>query len=174
MKKILTLLLFTLLLSCKRVPAQKAKASQTDEKQELSGAKKFFAEMEEKALSEAFRGIETENGKELMLVHFDPNNVFKPMVKGEVRYDQEMVNYIKENGYRYFDMNEVHLEDFRKFNISLDEYMDRYFVGHYNPSGNHFFAYSMKDTIVDWLDPKPITYQQKDSKLIRFKGYLQE
>lgn len=116
----------------------------------------------------------TENGKELMLVHFDPSNVFKPMVKGEVRYDQEMVNYIKENGYRYFDMNEVHLEDFRKFNISLDEYMDRYFIGHYTPSGNHFFAYSIKDKIVDWLDPKPITYQQNESKLIRFKGYLQE
>ncbi|NJO91610.1 MAG: hypothetical protein HC831_23585 [Chloroflexia bacterium] len=116
----------------------------------------------------------TENGKELMLIHFDPYNVFKSMVKGEVRYDQEMVNYIKENGYMYFDMNEVHLEDFRKFNISLDEYMDRYFIGHYTPAGNHFFAYSIKDKIVDWLDPKPITYLQDESKLIRFKGYLQE
>jgi len=52
--------------------------------------------------------------------------------------------------------------------------MDRYFIGHYKPSGNHFFAYAIKDPIVDWLDPKPITYQQDDSKLIRFKGYLQE
>jgi hypothetical protein len=115
-----------------------------------------------------------ENGKELMLVHFDPSKVFKPMVKGEVRYDQEIVNFIKENGYRYFDMNEVHLEDFRKLNLSLDEYMNRYFIGHYSPSGNHFFAYSIKDKIVDWLDPKPITYRQDGSKLIRFKGYLQE
>ena len=61
------LLLFSLFLSCKQVPAQKTKASQTEEKQELSGAKKFFAEMEEKALSEAYRGIETENGKEIDL-----------------------------------------------------------------------------------------------------------
>ncbi len=67
MKRILILLLFPLFLSCKQVPAQKPKASQTEEKQELSGAKKFFAEMEEKALSEAFRGIETEKGKELDL-----------------------------------------------------------------------------------------------------------
>ena len=52
--------------------------------------------------------------------------------------------------------------------------MKRYFIGHYTPSGNHFFAYAIKDKIVDWLDPKPITYQQDENKLIRFKGYLQE
>ncbi|MCK0192153.1 hypothetical protein [Arenibacter sp. F20364] len=114
----------------------------------------------------------SENGKELLLVHFDPTNVFKEMVKGNKRYDQEMVDFIQNSGYSFFDMNEVHLKDFKKFNLSLDEYMDRYFIGHYTPAGNHFFAYSIKDTIVDWLDPKPITYQQNDSKLIRFQGYL--
>ena len=111
-------------------------------------------------------------GKELMLVHFDPTNVFKEMVNGKKRYDQEIIDFINNNGYAYFDMNEVHLDDFKKFNLSLDEYMDRYFIGHYTPSGNHFFAYAIKDKIVEWLDPKPITYQQNDDKLIRFKGYL--
>jgi len=113
-----------------------------------------------------------ENGKELMLVHFDPNNVFKPMVRGEARYDQEIVDFINANGYQYFDMNEVHLDDFKKFNLTLDEYIDRYFIGHYTPSGNHFFAYSIKNKLVDWLNPKPITYQQNDSRLIRFNEYL--
>ena len=81
---------------------------------------------------------------------------------------------VEDNNFRFFDMNKVHLEDYRKFNLSMDEYMDRYFIGHYKPAGNHFFAYAIKDAIVDWLEPKPITYQQDDSKLIRFKGYLQE
>ena len=112
------------------------------------------------------------NGKQFLLVHFDPTNVFRAMVNGEKRYDQEMIDFINNNGYAYFDMNEVHLDDFKKFNLSLDEYMDRYFIGHYNPSGNHFFAYAIKDKIVDWLDPKPMTYLQNDDKLIRFKGYL--
>jgi hypothetical protein len=111
-------------------------------------------------------------GKELMLVHFDPTSVFKEMVNGKKRYDQEIIDFINNNGYAYFDMNEVHLDDFKKFNLTLDEYMDRYFIGHYTPSGNHFFAYAIKDKIVEWLDPKPITYQQSDDKLIRFKGYL--
>lgn len=115
-----------------------------------------------------------ENGKELMLVHFDPGGVFKPMVRGEARYDQEVMDYIKENNFRFFDMNKVHLEDYKKFNLSMDEYMERYFIGHYKPAGNHFFAYAIKDKIIEWLNPKPITYQQDDSKLIRFKGYLQD
>ena len=113
-------------------------------------------------------------GKQLLLIHFDPYGVFKQLVNGEARYDQEVIDFIKENEFRYFDMNEIHLMDFKKFSLSLDEYLDRYFIGHYKPSGNHFFAYSLKDSIVDWLDPKPITYQQDESKLIRFKGYLQE
>lgn len=112
--------------------------------------------------------------KELLLIHFDPYGVFRPMVEGESRYDQEVVDFIIENDFRFFDMNKVHVEDFKKFNLSLDEYIQRYFIGHYNPSGNHFFAYTLKDTLVEWLDPKPITYQQGDDKLIRFKGYLQE
>jgi hypothetical protein len=112
--------------------------------------------------------------KNLMLIHFDPYGVFRPMTHGEARYDQEVIDFIKKQGFRYFDMNEVHVEDFKKFNLSLDEYMQRYFIGHYNPSGNHFFAYALKDNLVEWLAPKPITYQQGDEQLIRFKGYLQE
>jgi len=46
-------------------------------------------------------------------------------------------------------------------------------IGHYSPQGNHFFAYSIKDKVVEWLDPKPIPYQQPDAQIINFKGYLQ-
>ena len=114
-----------------------------------------------------------QHGKELLIVHFDHINVFYEMALGKKRYDQEMIDFIKAKGFNFFDMNEMHLGDFKKFNLSLDEYMKRYFNGHYNPTGNHFFAYAIKDKIVDWIDPKPITYQQKNDKLIRFEGYLQ-
>ena len=39
-------------------------------------------------------------------------------------------------------------------------------------AGNHFFAYSIKDTVVKWLDPKPITYRNASPESIEFKGYL--
>jgi len=47
-------------------------------------------------------------------------------------------------------------------------------TGHYSPAGNHFFAYSLKDRVVDWLDPKPLPYRDTTQQIIDFKGYLQE
>ena len=45
---------------------------------------------------------------------------------------------------------------------------------HYNPAGNHLFAYALKDRVVDWLDPKPLPYRDTPQKMINFQGYLQE
>jgi hypothetical protein len=69
-------------------------------------------------------------------------------------------------------MNLVHVDDYANFRIPIDEYMKRYFIGHYSPAGNHFFAYSIKDTIVEWLDPKPITYREGAHRLVDFEDYL--
>ncbi len=61
---------------------------------------------------------------------------------------------------------------FKSFNLSLAEYRRRYFIGHYSPAGNHFFAFSIKDMIVGWLDPKPITYQDRALALESFLDYV--
>ena len=82
------------------------------------------------------------------------------------------MDYLASEKFDYFDMNEVHLRDLKKFNLPYEEYLKQYFIGHYSPRGNHFFAYSIKDTVVNWLDPKPITYRKPDPQSIDFKGYL--
>ena len=51
--------------------------------------------------------------------------------------------------------------------------MKRYNIGHYSPTGNHFFAFSLKDHVVNWLGPKPLPYRQSKQKIIDFKNYLQ-
>lgn len=114
------------------------------------------------------------HGKKLLVVLFDPSRVMKPLVEGKARYDQAIVDFLKEHKFRYFDMNLLHVEDYKNFSIPFDQYMKRYFIGHYNPTGNHFFAYAIKDTVIDWLDPKPITYQNQDDRWITFDGYLQK
>ena len=96
----------------------------------------------------------------------------KPLIEDKARYDQAIVDFLREHRFRYFDMNLVHVEDYKNFRIPFDQYMKRYFIGHYSPAGNHFFAYAIKDTIIDWLDPKPITYQKQDDRWIKFDGYL--
>ena len=112
------------------------------------------------------------NGKKLLVVLFDPYKVTKSLVKDGTRYDQQIVDYLADNNYYYFDMNVVHAEDFKSFNLSVDDYYKRYFIGHYSPAGNHFFAFSIKDKIVNWLDPKPITYRTEGENMDEFNGYL--
>jgi len=99
------------------------------------------------------------NNKKLMVIIFNPSVTRQLLNKAQIRYDQEIVDFLKENKFNYIDMNLLHVEDFKSFNLSVDDYFNRYFIGHYSPVGNHFFAYSIKDRIIKWLDPKPITYQ---------------
>jgi len=94
------------------------------------------------------------------------------VLKSGTRYDQEVVDYLVKEKFDCFDMNEVHLRDFKRYSVPFDEYLKLYFIGHYNPRGNHFFAYSIKDTLVRWLDPKPMTYRKLNPLSIDFKGYL--
>jgi hypothetical protein len=123
---------------------------------------------------EKVREFTRQNGKRLLVVLFDPGRVLPQLVQGRPRYDQEIVDFLRENGFTYFDMNVVHAEDFKCFRLTYEQYRQRYFIGHYNPSGNHFFAYSIKNRVVEWLDPKPITYQKLDPQSVDFKGYLQD
>ena len=113
------------------------------------------------------------HNKKLMVVLFDPYHVLKELLQNKPRYDQDIVDFLKENKFNFFDMNLVHAADFKNFNLSIDDYYKRYFIGHYNPSGNHFFAFSIKPQIVQWLNPKPITYQNNSEQRINFKGYLE-
>ena len=60
----------------------------------------------------------------------------------------------------------------RAYAEPFDDYMKLYFIGHYNPRGNHFFAYSIKDKIVSWLDPKPVPYRNRDETSVDLQEYL--
>ena len=110
--------------------------------------------------------------KKLLVVLFDPYRVLRTLLAGHERYDAELVQFLQDKGYHYFDMNLVHVADFEQFNLDVDGYYDRYFIGHYNPTGNHFFAYKIKDAVIQMLDPKPFPYGSKNSRSVNFEGYL--
>lgn len=113
------------------------------------------------------------HNKKLMVILFDPYRVTNELLQNKSRYDKEVVDFLSENKFNFFDMNLVHVADFKNFNLSIGDYYKRYFIGHYTPSGNHFFAFSIKPQIVKWLNPKPITYQHISGQMINFKGYLE-
>ena len=112
------------------------------------------------------------NHKKLMIVLFDPSRSMRQLIENGTRYDQEIVDFLTENDYLFFDMNVVHAQDFKEVGGSLEDYRKRYFIGHYSPRGNHFFAFAIKPKIVEWLDPKPITYQPSEQRMVDFRGYL--
>lgn len=114
-----------------------------------------------------------ENEKELLIALLCPRAT-RQLLNGCDPYDHVISEYLEDHGFRYFDMNRVHLDDYRSFNLSIEDYMKRYFIGHYSPTGNHFFAFAIKDTLVEMLDPKPITYRSDQEKVIEFGGYLPE
>lgn len=114
-----------------------------------------------------------QNNKNLLIVIFDPYKVTNAMIMNQQRPDQVMVDYLQKENFNYFDMNVVHANDFKNGNLSLNEYYAKYFVGHYDSVGNMFFAFSIKNQLVDWLQPKPVTYQNSNQQYIDFKGYLQ-
>ena len=121
---------------------------------------------------EKARDFARQNGKQLLVVLFDPYRAMLELKRGEKRFDQEIVDFLNAEKLLFFDMNMVHLRDFERYKLSWDDYLKQYFIGHYNPRGNHFFAYSIKDTVLQWLEPKPITYQQREPDTVDFKGYL--
>jgi hypothetical protein len=122
---------------------------------------------------EKAREFARQNRKKLLIVLFDPFRAMKEMRESGTRYDQRIVDFLKKEKFDYFDMNEVQLRDFARYRIPFDEYMKLYFIGHYNPRGNPFFAYSIKDKIVSWLDPQPVPYRKRDEESVDFKEYLQ-
>lgn len=123
---------------------------------------------------EKARAFAREHRKKLMVILFDPGRALEELRQHGARYDQPVVDYLIREKVPYFDMNEVHLSDFKNYNLTFENYRKLYFIGHYNPRGNHFFAYSIKDRLVQWLDPKPVPYRNPDPQSDDFKGYLPE
>ena len=113
----------------------------------------------------------SEHDKQLLVCLLCPTAT-EQALRGQPRYDQAFANHLQDEGYRVFDMNEIHARDYAAFDLSIDEYRRRYWIGHYSPAGNHFFAYHLKSAIVDWLEPKPRTYRGQDMTTTDFDGYL--
>lgn len=101
------------------------------------------------------------NKKLLVLLSYSAPSVLAAC-DGKPRFDQSFVDALKEKKIPFVDSLEKHVEEFRTFRLSPQEYVKRYYIGHYNPKGNHFFAFAVKDAVVGWLAPKPPAYRKSE------------
>ena len=112
------------------------------------------------------RWIKDNNRKLMVLLSYDIPTVKNFIEKGE-RFDQEFVEYLKEKNILYVDTLVKMAEEYRMFNISVDKFLERFYIGragaqvfgHFNPYGNFWFAFAIRKELVDWLEPKPPTYR---------------
>ena len=92
-----------------------------------------------------------------------------------IRFDQEFLDFLEEKRLPYVDLVEAHRRDFAQFKLTVDDYIDRYWISHYNPRGNFFQAFAIKDSLVELLDPRPASYSTDRSSYIEMKpGTSQE
>ena len=96
--------------------------------------------------------------KLIYVLSYGPAAITKAIADGW-RFDQPFVEFMNGTGLPVVDLMSAHESDFARFNIDLDEYLGRYFIGHYNPLGNFFTAFALKDTLLGVLEPKPLPYQ---------------
>ena len=82
--------------------------------------------------------------------------------EGQPRADQVFVDFLRDKNFLFVDARTKHVQDFQAFKLSPKEYVDRFYLpmGHYKPQGNHFFAFAIKDAVVNWLEPKPVAYRE--------------
>ena len=80
--------------------------------------------------------------------------------------------FLAKSNIPYVNTVEKHINEFKQFRTDAKAYVDRYYIGHYNPQGNHFFAYAIKDELLNWLDPKPPAYRNSRQSPVDFDGYL--
>ncbi len=99
------------------------------------------------------------NKKLMILLSYGAGEVMQAC-EGQSRPDQILIDFLNEKQILFADSLTKHVQDFKAFKLTPRQYADLYYIGHYKPQGYHFFAFAIKDALVDWLEPRPITYRE--------------
>ena len=103
------------------------------------------------------------NGKTVLYVLSFPATTIARRIQQGTRWDETFVEFLNDNNLPYVDLMQSHVTDYEQYKIEVKDYLAQYFIGHYNPRGNHFCAFALKDKLVEMLDPKPIPYRSDPS-----------
>ena len=94
----------------------------------------------------------------LYVLSYNPNTIRRRLNDGH-RFDQSFVDYFDRRQLPYVDLLKAHADHYAKFAPGIEAYVKRYFIGHYNPLGNHFCAFALKDKLTNMLKPPPPAYR---------------
>jgi len=98
--------------------------------------------------------------QKFMLVLSHGAEIIKAELLGEPRWDATFVDAVRDKPYPVVDIRDAHRAEFAGMKIGVDEYLSRYYNGHYAPAGNYFFAQALRKRLVEWLEPRPEPYRR--------------
>ncbi len=96
--------------------------------------------------------------KQILWVLSYPGSTVARHLQEKEREDQSFVNFLREKDQPVVDLMDWHRKDFSQHRLSVESYIDKYFIGHYNPLGNFSCAMALKEFLVGMLDPLPAAY----------------
>lgn len=102
-----------------------------------------------------------ENRKKVMYVLSYPAGYLAKAHEENQRWDQSIIDFINSKKLPLVDLGRAHFDEYKQFNISFKSYMEKYFIGHYNPLGNMFCSEAINPKLVEMMTPKPIPYNEK-------------
>ncbi len=100
-----------------------------------------------------------ENNKKLIVCTSYTLGEVEKACLGQSRNNNILFEGLKSSGLPFIDGLEMHIEDYKAFSCSPADYAKRYYVGHYAPSGNFFYANELAKTLIKVLDPEPASYK---------------
>jgi hypothetical protein len=100
-----------------------------------------------------------ENDKKILFVLSYPAKTMAKYIEEGKRFDTKLLEFIKEKKLPYVDLMDKHAADYSQYNLEIKDYLDKYFIGHYNPLGNFFCANAIKNKLIEILNPEPFPYR---------------
>jgi hypothetical protein len=97
-------------------------------------------------------------GQKFMLILSHGEGIIRSELLGQPRWDETFVDSLAGKPYPVLDLRDAHRQEYAGMTVSVDEYLKRYYIGHYSPTGNFFFAQAFRKRLVEWLDPCPAPY----------------
>jgi hypothetical protein len=113
-----------------------------------------------KKIIEKIEQFATENNKKVLYVLSYPAGYLARAHEEQRRWDRDIIDFMHAGKLPLVDLGKVHLDEFRKFSIGMKDYLERYFIGHYNPLGNVFCAQAILGKLVAMMDPAPVPFHQ--------------
>ena len=85
-------------------------------------------------------------------------------LENEPLFDQTLLDWLAGRSTTWVDLRDPFREDFARSSLDADTYLEPFYNGHHTPKGNFFFAWGIKDRVVDWMDPKPAPYSGRGAE----------